>query len=179
MDAASQNPQGAKRSIMTNTDMSTPGCPVSAIPQLQRNSKPGVAPAVAGRNMTAFSTNNPTVHPSAVSELSLTCSQAIPDPSSLADHEEGKAGPAQSFLPSPLFDPGRRPRVDWSGRPSSRPLQGAAARSGGQGRRRLAPGPEPRAATRSRPLAASMASMARTHPLPAASTGAPAQTSPT
>jgi hypothetical protein len=33
-----------------------------------------------------------------------------------------------------------------SGRPSSRLLQGATARSGGQGRRRLAPGPEPRAA---------------------------------
>ena len=59
-----------------------------------------------------------------------------------------------------------------SGRPSSRPVQGAAARSGGQGRRRLAPGPDPREATRSACLGASMASTGRTRPLPAASTAA-------
>jgi len=62
--------------------------------------------------------------------------------------------------------------VDGSGRSSSRRLPAAVARSGGQGRRRLAPGPDPRAATRSRRLAASMASTGRTHPLPAASTAA-------
>jgi len=59
-----------------------------------------------------------------------------------------------------------------SGRPSSRPVQGATARSGGQGRRRLAPGPDPRAATHSACLGASMASTGRTRPLPAASTAA-------
>ena len=65
--------------------------------------------------------------------------------------------------------------VDGSGRSSPRRLPAAAARSGGQGRRRLAPGPDPRTATRSRRLAASMASTGstgRTRPLPAASTAA-------
>ena len=85
----------------------------------------------------------------------------------------GGGSDSPAFLSSPLFGPGRRPGVDGSGRPSSRRLPAAAARSGGQGRRRLAPGPDPRAATRSRPLAASMASTGRTHPLPAASTVAP------
>jgi len=76
----------------------------------------------------------------------------------------------------------RRPRgsAPWgvvvAGRPSSRhPLHGAA-RSGGQGRRRLAPGPDPRAATHRSGFGPSMASTGRTHPLPAASTVAPSQT---
>jgi hypothetical protein len=47
----------------------------------------------------------------------------------------------------PLVRPWPEAKGCVSGRPSSRPVQGAAARSGGQGRRRLAPGPEPRAAT--------------------------------
>ena len=63
-----------------------------------------------------------------------------------------------------------------AGRLSSRHLLFGTVRSGGQGRRRLAPGPDPRAATRSSRLAASMASTGRAHPLPAASTVAPSWT---
>jgi len=60
-----------------------------------------------------------------------------------------------------------------SGRSSSRRLQAAAARNGGQGRRCLAPGPEPRGPARTRRLAGSTGSMARTHPLTGVSTVAP------
>jgi len=73
----------------------------------------------------------------------------LPGPCWAKGHEGGDACPSSPFPVSPLFDPGRRPGVEWSGRPSSRHLPAAAARSGGQGRRRLAPGPEPHAATHS------------------------------
>ena len=63
--------------------------------------------------------------------------------------------------------------VERAGRLSSRPLCHVPARSAGQGRRAFAPGPQPRAATRRPGFGPSMASMARTHPLPATSTGAP------
>ena len=95
---------------------------------------------------------------------------------SMRDRREG-AAVTPPFLSSPLFDPRRRRGVEWSGRPSSRRLQAATAHSGEQGRRRLAPGPQPRAATHSARLGASMASTARTHPLLAASTVASTQAS--
>ena len=96
------------------------------------------------------------------------------DTRSTAGGDGGGSRPASSvFSSSPLFGPGRRPGVDAVGRPSSRRHLAAAARSGGQGRRRLAPGPEPRGPARTRRLAGSTGSMARTHPLPAASTAAP------
>lgn len=79
-------------------------------------------------------------------------------------------GPWKAFstfrsLCSPLFDPGRRPWVEESGRPSSRQHLLATARRVGQGRPKAGTG-----ATRSRRLAASMA---RTHPLTDPSTVAP------
>ena len=77
----------------------------------------------------------------------------------------GKLFPLFGPLCSPLFDPGRRPWVEESGRPSSRQHSLAAARRVGQGRPRAGTG-----ATRSRRLAASMA---RTHPLTDPSTVAP------
>ena len=75
----------------------------------------------------------------------------------------------------------RRPRGSvlgrWlAGRPSSRHALDGTARSGGQGRHRLAPGPDPRAATRRPSFGPSMASTGRTHPLPVASTVALSQT---
>jgi len=75
----------------------------------------------------------------------------------------------------------RRPRGSALGRrlagcPSSRHALDGTARSGGQGRRCLAPGPGPRAATRRPGFGPSMASTGRTHPLPAASTVASSQT---
>ncbi len=58
---------------------------------------------------------------------------------------KGRLPPPARFPISPLFDPGRRLGVDRLGRSSSRRLLAAAARSGGQGWCRLAPGPERRA----------------------------------
>ena len=82
-------------------------------------------------------------------------------------HSFAVTGPLSAFwlLCSPLFDPGRRPWVEESGRPSSRQPPLAAARRIGQGRPKAGTG-----ATRSRRLAASMA---RTHPLTDPSTVAP------
>jgi hypothetical protein len=80
---------------------------------------------------------------------------------------------AGSLLRVPFVRPWLEARVDAAGCPSSRRLQAAAARNGGQGRRRLAPGPEPRGPARTRRLAGSTGSMARTHPLTAVSTVAP------
>ncbi len=51
------------------------------------------------------------------------------------------------FPVSLLFDLGRRPGVDGSGRSSFRRFLAVAARSEGQGRRHLAPGLEPHPAT--------------------------------
>ena len=68
-----------------------------------------------------------------------------PFASDLGRRKEGQVPFPLSRL---LFDPGRRPGVECAGRLPSRRLQAATARSGGQGRRPLAPGPEPRAATR-------------------------------
>lgn len=90
-------------------------------------------------------------------------------------HEGGKGNRHNLPLSSPLFDPRRRRGVEWSGRPSSRRHQAAAARNAGHGRRPLAPGPEPRGPARTRRLAGSTGSMARTHPLTGVSTVAPRQ----
>ncbi len=78
-----------------------------------------------------------------------------------------------STLWAPFVRPWLEARVDAAGRPSSRRLQAAAARNGGQGRRCLAPGPEPCGPARTRRLAGSTGSMAKTHPLTAVSTVAP------
>lgn len=77
----------------------------------------------------------------------------------------GKLFPPFGSLRSPLFDPGRRPWVEESGRPSSRQYSLATARRIGQGRPKAGTG-----ATHSRRLAASMA---RTHLLTDPSTVAP------
>ncbi len=88
-----------------------------------------------------------------------------------AGRRKGRLPRPVCFLVSPLLGPGWRLGVEGSECPSSQRYSAAAARSGGQRRRRLALGPDPRAATRSRFLAASMTSTGRTHLLPAASTG--------
>ena len=78
-----------------------------------------------------------------------------------------------SFLRALFVRPWLEARVDAAGRSSSRRFQAAAVRNGGQGRRRLAPGPEPRGPAQTRRLAGSTGSMERTHPLTAVSTVAP------
>lgn len=81
-------------------------------------------------------------------------------------HEGREPGRPACFLVSPLFDPGRRPGVDGSGRPSSRHprrLWRAAEGKGGAAWRR----DRSRAQPRTGPFGPSMA---RTHPLPAVST---------
>ena len=92
---------------------------------------------------------------------------------SAGKHEGGRGGLSHLLLSSPLFDPRRGQGVERSGRLSSRRHQAAAARNADQGRRPLAPGPEPRGPARTRRLAGSTGSMARTHPLTEVSTVAP------